>query len=159
MAHRTYDESFLLETSEKVREIFHYWDRLRKGTALPDISSFDPTDLPSHLPGMILVEFEGLGPDGIGIYRYRVVGSAEVANRGFDPTDKLVQEGYFDSSLEDALSSYESVRKSRSFLYEPLEFISKAYVPIDEYSISLPLSRDGENVSHILVYSERRQRD
>ena len=154
----SYFPDFLAEASLKVKEIYSYWDSLRRGSAIPRFSDFDPTHLPAHLPGIILVEAEGLDSNGTGIFRYRVVGSDEVANRGFDPTGKLVQEGYFSSSQEDAIASYEAVRKNRSFLYEPIEFVSKDGIPVDEFSILLPLSEDGKNVSHILVYSESRQK-
>jgi hypothetical protein len=81
-----------------------------------------------------------------------------MALSGHDPTGKLVTEGYFAGSLEDALRSYEIVRRSKSFLYEPLHFVTDDHLTIDEYSILLPFSEDGETVNQILVYSERRRR-
>lgn len=129
---------------------------------MPQRRDFDPADVPRHLPGILLIDVEGITDDGagetVGIYRYRVVGSQEVANRGHNPTGKLVFEGYFAGSLEDALRSYEIVRRSKSFLYEPMQFITDDHLTIDEYSILLPFSEDGETVSQILVYSERREK-
>jgi hypothetical protein len=156
------DKRFLDETSERVRQIFHYWDGLRDGRAMPTRRGFNPMDLPRHLPGLLLIDVEGVQDDGdgntVGIYRYRVVGSEEVANRGHDPTGKLVVDGYFAGSLEDALQSYEIVRRSKSFLYEPMQFVTDDHLTIDEYSILLPFSEDDETVNQILVYSERRKR-
>jgi hypothetical protein len=129
---------------------------------MPRRQDFNPAGVPRHLPGVLLIDVEGIEDDGdgdtIGIYRYRVVGSNEVSNRGHNPTGKLVSEGYFADSLEDALRSYEIVRRSKSFLYEPLQFVTEDHLTIDEYSILLPFSEDGETVTQILVYSERRER-
>lgn len=152
------DRSFLDDTSDLIREIFEYWDSACGPRKMPRRRDFDPVDLPAHLPGMLLVDVEGVDESGIGRYRYRVVGTAEVANRGHDPTGKLVVEGYFGPSLEEILSSYEAVRRARTFLYEPLHFVAKDQRVIDEYSVLLPLSEDGRTVSQILVFSERRVR-
>jgi hypothetical protein len=156
------DKRFLNDTSPRIREIFEYWDGLRRGRDMPQRRDFDPADVPRHLPGILLIDVEGITDDGagetVGIYRYRVVGSQEVANRGHNPTGKLVVEGYFAGSLEDALRSYEIVRRSKSFLYEPMQFVTDDHLTIDEYSILLPFSEDGETVSQILVFSERREK-
>lgn len=149
---------FLKDTSDRIREIFQYWDTQRRERAMPQRRDFDPIDLPKHLPGIILIDVEGIDDDGIGIYRYRVVGTTEVSNRGHDPTGKLVTEGYFGPSLPEVVDDYETVRRTGSFLYEPIEFITDDYKVIDELSIVLPFSEDGETVSQILVFSERRLR-
>ncbi len=89
---------------------------------------------------------------------YRVVGTAEVANRGHDPTGKLVVEGFFGPSRAEILNDYEAVRLGRDFLCAPMSFVTEDQRQIDEYSILLPFSEDGENVSQILVFSERQGR-
>ena len=120
---------------------------------MPRRADFQPEAVPRHLSGMLLVDVEGIDDEGIGIYRYRVVGTDEVRLRGHDPTGKLVQDGFFWSSLDEALATYESIRTSRSFLYEVAEFVSPEGRWRSEYGILLPFSEDGENVSQILVYS------
>jgi len=137
----------------RIAELFHYWDGLRRGRALPQRRDFLPEAVPYHLSGMLLIDVEGVDADGIGIYRYRVVGTEEVRLRGHDPTGKLIQDGYFWSSLEEALDCYETIRRSRSFLYEFAEFVSESGRWRSEYAIILPFSEDGETVSQILVYS------
>lgn len=97
-----------------------------------------------------------MGADGRGLCRYRVVGTQEVRNRGYDPTGKCVDEGYLGASLEDALESCDLVRQERTFLYDPIAFQNGRGAWIDELSILLPLSEDSENVSQIIVYSEQR---
>lgn len=103
----------------------------------------------------MIIDVEGVDEHGIGIYRYRLVGTNEVENRGHDPTGLLVSEGYFGPSLGDAIRSYETVRKTGAILYEPLHFIAHGYKEMNEYSILLPFTEDGETVAQILVYSER----
>lgn len=152
------DPGFLEETSDLIREIFHYWNNRRGTRAMPSRRDFDPVDLPAHLPGILLIDVEGVDEAGIGRYRYRVVGTAEVANRGHDPTGKPVVEGYFGSSEADVLRDYEAVRLGRTFLYEPQQFVTEDHRTVDEYSIVLPFSEDGRTVSQIMVFSERRVR-
>ncbi|NNG04156.1 MAG: PAS domain-containing protein [Inquilinus sp.] len=152
------DLGFLEETSPLVREIFHYWNNRRGTRAMPSRRDFDPVDLPKLLPGILLIDVVGVDEADVGQYRYRVVGTAEVANRGHDPTGRPVVEGFFGPSRTEALRSYEAVRRGRTFLYEPLEFTTGDHRQIDEYSILLPFSEDGRNVSQILVFSERRLR-
>jgi len=152
------DPGFLEETSDLIREIFHYWNNRRGTRAMPSRRDFDPVDLPAHLPGILLIDVEGVDEAGIGRYRYRVVGTAEVANRGHDPTGKPVVEGYFGPNKADVLGDYEAVRLGRTFLYEPLQFVTEDHRTVDEYSIVLPFSEDGRTVSQIMVFSERRER-
>ena len=151
------DTGFLSDTSYLIREIYEYWDEIRGSRRMPRRRDFDPVDVPAHLPGLLLVDVEGVDEAGIGRYRYRVVGTAEVANRGHDPTGKLVVDGFFGPSRENILESYEAVRRSRTFFYEPLHFSADDQRIIDEYSILLPFSEDGSNVSQILVFSQRRE--
>ena len=81
------------------------------------------------------------------------MGTDEVRLRGHDPTGKLVQEGFFWSSLKDALECYEAIRNGRRHLYEVAEFVSPEGRWRSECALLLPFAEDGENVSQILVYS------
>jgi hypothetical protein len=147
---------FLDDCPARVAELFHYWHGLRRGRAIPARADFQPEAVQRPLSGMLLIDVEGIDDEGLGIYRYRVVGTDEVRLRGHDPTGKLVQEGFFWSSLEDALDCYETIRTSRRHLYEVSEFVSPEGSWRSEYAIILPFSEDGENVSQILVYSPPR---
>ncbi|MPZ11564.1 MAG: PAS domain-containing protein [Kiloniellaceae bacterium] len=150
--------AFLDDCPTSLAEIFHYWDGLRRGLAMPKRADFRPEAVVRHLPGILLIDVEGIDAQGIGIYRYRVVGTEEARVRGHDPTGKLVQDGFFWSSLAEALETYETVRTSRSHLYGTAEFVSPEGRWRSEYSILLPFSEDGESVSQILVYSQARSR-
>ena len=153
------NRSFLQNTSDKIRAVFQYWDRIRAGRPMPRRGDFDPLEIPKALPGIILIDVEGSDPDGHGIYRYRVVGSDEVRNRGHDPTGRLVREGYFGGTLENVLKDYDYIRENRTFLYQPLDFVTEDFRRIREQSILLPFSEDGITVSQILVYSHRDEED
>ena len=120
---------------------------------MPQRADFQPEAVLRHLPGILLIDVEGLDEEGVGIYRYRVVGTEEVRLRGHDPTGKLVEEGFFWSSASEAIACYEATRKSRSFLYETAAFSSPDNRWRSEFGIILPFSEDGEMVSQILVYS------
>lgn len=150
---------FLKNCPEKVAALFRYWDTARGDAPMPRRSSIRPEDITGHLPGVLLVDVEGVDEHSVGVFRYRVVGTAEVALRDHDPTGKLVQDGFFGPSKEDVLACYESVRRQRTFLYDPLEYTTPAGKWRDEHSLFLPLSEDGQTVSQILVYSERRRHE
>lgn len=141
----------------RIRRIYDYWNEIRRGRRMPFRTDFDPAAIPHHLSGILLIDVEGVRPDGTGIYRYRVVGQWEVAARGHNPTGKLVEDGYYSPSWESTLTDYDTVRRSGTPLYSPLDFIDPKGIHVDEYSILLPFTDDGTSVSKILVYSERRR--
>lgn len=145
--------AFLDDCPGRIAEMFRYWDGLRQGRPMPRRADFRPEAVPRHLSGILLLDVEGIDDQGIGIYRYRVVGTDEVRLRGHDPTGKLVQDGFFWSSLEEALATYDKIRLERAHLYEISEFVSSEGRWRSEYAILLPFSEDGETVSQILVYS------
>lgn len=155
----TRTRSFLVDCPELIAELFHYWDRQRGRRAMPRRADIDPVDFVAQLPGILLIDVEGLDDAGRGRFRYRVVGTEEVRLRGHDPTGKLIEEGFFGPSRDDVLASYETVRRGRCFLYDPLDYRTPEGRWRDEYTLFLPLSEDGETVSQILVYSLMRSRD
>ena len=142
-----------------IRAIVDHWDRLRGERRIPAKTDFDPLAIPRHLPGVLLIQVEGLDENGVGIYRYRVVGSNEVENRGHNPTGKLVDEGFFYSSLEGAKAEYENVRRNRTCSYNPSDFLTEDFRPVRELSVLLPFGDSDDVVTHILVYSERKDAD
>ena len=147
-------EDFPQGCNARVVSIYDYWVARRAGRSMPRRTDVDPIDLPEHLPGLLLIDVEGENARGQGIYRYRVVGTREVLNRQFDPTGRLVEDGFFAKSKDDAIRSYDSVRYHRAAIFEKLSFRSKDGIPINEDSVMLPLSENGTDVSQILVFSE-----
>lgn len=150
---RSTSRAFLDHCPDRITEIFLYWDGLRGERRMPCRADFDPAKVVHHLPGILLVDVEGVDDRGLGILRYRVVGTEEVQIRGHDPTGKLVSEGFLGPSLEAVMEAYDLVRRERSFLFELLEFKTPGGALRREYGLLMPLSEDGSNVSQILVYS------
>lgn len=144
---------FLEDCPPRIAEMFHYWDGLRRDRRMPQRADFDPEDVVRHLPGILLVDVEGLDADGVGIYRYRLVGTDEVNLRGHDPTGKLIRDGFFWISLEEAVAAYEAIRISRSYSYQAVDFVSAEGRRCCQNMIVLPFSEDGSTVSQILIYS------
>ncbi|GAB4228299.1 MAG: hypothetical protein Tsb0032_35030 [Kiloniellaceae bacterium] len=122
---------------------------------MPRRADIWPEDLVAHLPGIVLVDVEGVDEEGVGIYRYRVVGTEEVRQRGKDPTGKLIAQGFWGPSLENVLECYEFVRRKRTFLYDPRPYMTPDGRYSNEATLFLPLSEDGEAVTQVLVYSIR----
>lgn len=139
---------------ERIVALYRYWDEKRGERSMPRRADVDPADFVAHLPGIILIDVEGENEHSQGIFRYRVVGTREVANRQRDPTGQRVEDGFFAESVESALRAYESVRMHRAPIFEPISFVTSDGVRIEEESIMLPLSENGTDVSQILVYSE-----
>ncbi|HIC81688.1 MAG TPA: PAS domain-containing protein [Kiloniellaceae bacterium] len=145
--------TFLEDCPDRIAEIFHYWDRIRRDRRMPCRADFDPAEVVRHLPSILLIDVEGVDDRGCAILRYRVVGTEEVRLRDHDPTGKLVSEGFLGPSLESVMEAYELVRRERCFLYEEIEFATPTGVWRREYGILMPLSEDGQTVTQILVYS------
>ncbi|HMA13192.1 MAG TPA: PAS domain-containing protein [Kiloniellaceae bacterium] len=148
--------AFLETCPAPVAEIFGYWDGLRAGRAMPRRADFRPEAVPRHLPAILLIDVEGVDDQGVGVYRYRVVGTESVRLRGRDPTGKLVRDGFFWSSAEAAIAVYESVRTSGRHLYQTAEFVSPEGRWRSEHTLLLPFSEGGTAVTQILVYSVAR---
>lgn len=142
-------ESRIAACHESVRAIFSYWrDRCREG-GMPCRRDIDPVDLRFHLPSIILVD---VVPDERR-FVYRLVGTHEVAGRGYDPTGMSVGSAFYAESKEAALACYRYVvRERRPFCFKDPYRTPDGWHE-EEDTIYLPMSEDGVNVSMILVYS------
>jgi hypothetical protein len=131
-----------------VRHVLDYWQQKCAGRAMPSRADIDPGELRRFLPHITLVDVV----DDPRRFVYRLVGTAEVELRGFDPTGKSVGDGYFASSADAALWHYEKARSTRAphYVAEPFQVVDRF---IGEEDLFLPLSNDGVNVNMILVFS------
>ncbi len=154
----TTGREFLADCPGEVAELFRYWEERRAGRRMPCRADIDPADFKRHLPNVLLVDVLGVDERGVGVFRYRVVGTGEVALRGNDPTGKLVAESFLGPSREEVIACYETVRRERRFFYDPHAFKTPEGRVHECCTIFLPLSEDGVNVSQILVYSKKRPR-
>ena len=142
-------ERRIAASHETVRAMFDYWQQKAAGRVMPYRADIDPADLKPYLPAMILVDVV----HDTRRFVYRLVGTHEVAGRGRDPTGLAVGDAFYAGSVEEALAAYEYVaREKRPFCFRD------PYVTPDgweerEDTVYLPLTRDGETVGIILVYS------
>jgi hypothetical protein len=117
---------------------------------MPARVDLDPLDIsPKLLPGICLVD---VVPDERR-YVYRLVGTADVAVRGSDPTGKSVREACFAPSPENALSCYDTVVSTKAPLLDPEPFTAPNGRYVTEETLFLPLSSDGTNVNMVLVFT------
>jgi hypothetical protein len=136
--------------------LYHYWLNKRGERLMPRRSDIDPTEMPPQLlPGISLVD---VVPDDRR-YVYRLMGTAEVQVRGFDPTGKSVLEGFLAPDVADALGCYDKVVTMRAPLVDPVPFEAADGRYVSEETIFLPLSEDGVNVSKIMVFCACREID
>ena len=134
--------------------LYRYWQSKCGHRLMPSRSDIDPTEIPPHLlPGISLVE--AVSDDRR--YVYRLMGTAEVEVRGFDPTGKSVLEGFLAPDKDDALGCYDKVVATRAALVDPIPFraVNRRYVT--EETIFLPLSDDGLSVNKIMVFAACRR--
>jgi hypothetical protein len=134
-------------TSERVRTARDYWQSKRVGGSLPLRAQIDPLDVPRLLPYLMLIEVVE------GRLRYRLAGTQVVANAGFDFTGRHLDELQF-ANRDFYLGCYGEILKTRT----PLFGIDRWVYPdgrngVAEYGM-LPLSSDGQSVSHFLTVED-----
>lgn len=128
--------------------VLEYWQRKCAGRAMPSRSDIDPGELRHFLPHITLVDVV----DDPRRFVYRLVGTAEVELRGYDPTGKAVTDAFFATSAAEALKHYEAARGSRAphYIADPFQAVDRF---IGEEDLFLPLSNDGDTVNMIMVFS------
>lgn len=152
-----FNPASLDDAPKAIRQFYDYWNEIRGDRRMPRRADFDPMAVPRHLPGILLVDVEGLRADGKGRFRYRVAGDLEIAARGFNPTGMRVEDGYLAGSMEEVIAVYETVRVSCEPICLPTIYTRESGLRIHDYTFMVPLSEDGVTVSQILVYSDVRE--
>ncbi|MBL8672385.1 MAG: PAS domain-containing protein [Alphaproteobacteria bacterium] len=145
---RTQSLDFLAVCSPRVAAIHAYWDRKRDARPMPARSQIDPTELKPFLPGITLVDVGASAED----MRYRLMGTANVASRGYDPTGQPVAERLFGRSKADILENYRRVVTSKQPLYDGDMQRTASGFSRESGTIYLPLSTNGKQVDMILIY-------
>jgi hypothetical protein len=151
-----FDRRDLEQTTRRVQSFYDYWLSICGDQKIPRRVDFDPMAIPAHLPGILLVDVLGVTESGFGIFKYRLAGDREIEARGFNPAGKFVQDAYVGRTAQHALEGYEFVRtKKRPFL-KPISYKTRYEVRVEEFSLFVPLSNNGTDVSQILVYSDEK---
>jgi hypothetical protein len=131
------------------RALYDYWRAKRGNRLMPSRKEIDPADLKPYLPSIILLD---VVPDARR-FVYRLVGTKEVSERGYDPTGRPVSEAFFAKTAEETLNLYGYIVRERA----PFCFRDPYEAPDGQIEhediIYLPLSSNGTDVDMILVYS------
>ncbi len=154
---------FLDRCSPRVRRIYEYWDAVRGNRAMPARRDIDPLSIPRDLlPGIVLTEVLREPP----WLRYRLVGTAQVALRGSDPTGQPVHGNYLGVHQglpgDNVILNYRIVieKKTVVYVYNPLlgpvpDGSSLNQRPVrGNGTVLMPLSGDGARVDTVFCYSD-----
>lgn len=137
-----------MKTDSKVlRTLYGYWDRLRASRKAPARSDIDPVAIPHLLPHIYLIGIEGQDEYS---FRIRLAGTQVVQVFAKDYTGWLVGEVDLDGHTQLILAEYKRVAETMEPLCSRHNFVNGAGRPFDYERLLLPLSADGETVSHLL---------
>lgn len=123
-----------------------YWNQIRGERPMPARADFNPIDVPSLLPYIMLSD---VFYDPLRI-RYRLVGTRISEIEGQDLTGKWIDEDAWPEDLEAWYEDYRIVTQSRAPLFgrDDLVYPERSHIGY-EWAL-LPLSNDGQTVNMIL---------
>jgi len=141
-------EALIAQCHPEVQAIVAYW-RGKAGTRrMPARGDIDPSELKPYLPRISLIDV--VSDDRR--FVYRLVGTEEVAVRGYDPTGKSVADGYFGPNRELAFEHYQYPVDHRGpYCYRGDFEVSDGSIE-NEDVVFLPLSEDDDRVNMILLF-------
>lgn len=155
--------AFLDRCSPRVRRIYEYWDEQRGDRAMPARRDIDPLSIPRDLlPGIVLTEVLREPP----WLRYRLVGTAQVALRGSDPTGQPVDGNYLGAHQglpgDNVILNYRIVieKKTVVYVYNPLPGPAPGSSSLTQRivrgngTVLMPLSNDGDSVDTVFCFSD-----
>lgn len=141
--------------------LFEYWREKRGPRKMPARADLAPGDIPEILSDLALVDVLTQAPH----LRYRLVGTRQVAARGFDPTGKPVAEGHLGRDIpgmrEQVLDNYRRVVATGRPLFRDTSIaghdnrgdILLGGRLIARFTLFLPLGADGETADMVLTYT------
>lgn len=122
-----------------------YWRRKRGDRMMPARRDVDPTEIPSLLPHLQLIEVCD-GPR----FRYRLVGTSIVEAFGQDYTGKFVDEQFAGDRRRFIEEIYKTVCAERRPMFLRNKYTTARNVDMVASRLYLPLAADGEHVDIIL---------
>jgi hypothetical protein len=137
--------------SEKVGELYRYWQGLRGERTFPRKADLDPSHMKRLLPFLILSDITA---EPLSV-RFRLMGTRAVESWGADWTGRLLHEGpWSEQSIAEDLDRYRYMLEVRRPIFG-LETWTwpwrDPYQLRSPYAWSyLPLSDDGETITHCL---------
>ncbi len=140
-------EDDIPECDAKLVALERYWRKIHPPTGLPGRQHFDPLEVASLLPWLILIDVTR-APLRL---RYRLLGTAHVDSLGFDPTGRWLDEAHANFADTTAGREFTAVaeRGIRTYYRGPLTFVStREFLEIER--LTLPLARDGSTIDMLL---------
>ena len=133
-------------------ELYAYWERKRGTRRMPSRADIDPADLKRILPNIILARI-----DHDGRVRFTLVGTRCVAHAGMDYTNHYLDELDFSCDFDtDWHEIYRVAQRER----RPVLGIVKSFLKDNRVcelaEVLLPLSDDGETVTHCIAIEDAR---
>ena len=154
---------FLDRCSPPIRRIWDYWNSRRGDRPLPGRHDIDPLNIPRDLlPGILLTEVLREPP----WLRYSLVGTAQVALRGRDPTGQPVDGNYLGAHQglpgDNVILNYRIVieKKTVVYVYNPLPGPAPGGSSLTQRivrgngTVLMPLSNDGDSVDTVFCFSD-----
>ncbi len=138
--------------SDRLRSARQYWQSKKAEQALPLRTAIDPLEIPRLLPHLMLIEVAG------GRIRYRLVGTQVAMNAGYDFTGRHLDELEF-ANRDFYLACYGDIMQTRAPLFGTDYWVyPDGRNGVSEFAM-LPLSSDGETVSHFLTVEDSVERE
>ena len=126
-----------------------YWDRKRRGRTMPARADISPAEIREHLGWIMMLEALPGGSD----FRYRLIGTLVTQYFSNDATGKTVREAFAsngDAVAESVNAIFRKVARDKVVMRTAGDADWLASGMEEFEAIYLPLSEDGETVSHIL---------
>jgi hypothetical protein len=133
-------------------ELHAYWERKRGTRRMPARADIDPADLKRILPSIILARIERDGR-----VRFTLVGTRCVAQAGMDYTNHYLDELDFSCDFDtDWHEVYRALTRERRPILGLVKTALKDNRSCELAVALLPLSDDGETVTHCIAVEDAR---
>lgn len=134
-------------TSDRLRELYAYWEARCSGRPAPRRSDIDPVDVPQLLPLMAICEVLQAPRS----YVVRLFGTGLVEMLGRDLTGKAIHDILHGAHLDSALADLDRVTRSMRPVCTIRDgaWIGKGHLRYER--LLLPLSEDGVTVDRLLA--------
>ena len=134
-------------------ELYAYWERKRGSRRMPSRADIDPADLKRILPNILLAKIDRESRR----VRYTLVGTRCVAHAGMDYTGHYLDEIDFTCDFD---TDWDEVYRVLTREKRPVFGIVKTFLKDNRVcelaEVLLPLSDDGETVTHCIAIEDAR---
>lgn len=139
----------MLDNDELLTALHAYWNRQRRGRAMPDRRDIDPVDIgPAVLPNVALLDVV----DGGARFRYRLAGTAIVDHWGVEVTGKFLDETMRQGGYRDFVHGlFRDACRHRAPIYSSSLFRWNVDTHRMTRRLHLPLTHGGNDTAIILV--------